>query len=129
MATIGVGVDVVDVARFRLALDRHPRLLGRLFTDAECRDAALRPERLAARFAAKEAVLKALGEGLGAVPWRSIEVARTPEGSPLVRLHGAASALADGRGVQDWHLSLSHTSSTAVAFVVATAREATLSAG
>ncbi len=67
MAIEGVGIDLVDVARFALALERHPRLAERLFTDGERRDAKGRPERLAARFAAKEAVLKTFGVGCTAI--------------------------------------------------------------
>jgi len=122
VSTAGIGVDVVDVARFSLALERHPRLLTRLFTDGECEDAAMRAERLAARFAAKEAVLKALGVGIGVTSWRSIEVTRGDDGAPSVTLHGAALRLAQGRGITGLHLSLSHTATTAVAFCVADGR-------
>ena len=121
MTTLGVGVDLVDVARFALALERHPRIVERLFTDDERRDAQARPERLAARFAAKEAVLKSLRVGLGAAPWHCIEVARAPSGAVSLRLSGPAAALARAQGVDQWHLSLSHTPLTAAAFVVASA--------
>ena len=119
MATVGVGVDVVDVARFALVIERRPGLLARLFTDAERRDAGSRPERLAVRFAAKEAVLKSMSVGLGAASWRSIEVRRDQSGAPHVRLHADAASLAERLGVERLHVSLSHTASTAVAFVVA----------
>ena len=118
MSTVGVGIDIVDVARFTLAIERHPRLVTRLFTDTEQSDAHDRPERLAARFAAKEAVLKTLGSGVGAAPWRSIEIHRGAGGAPSVELHGAALALANERGIDRWHLSMTHTSTTAAAFVV-----------
>lgn len=123
MATLGVGVDIVDVPRFSLALDRHPRIVTRLFTDAERRDAKGRPERLAARFAAKEAVLKTLRVGFGAAPWTSIEVKRDDAGAPTLVLHGRAATLASERGVEQLHVSLSHTSSSAAAFVVGTGAE------
>jgi holo-[acyl-carrier protein] synthase len=116
--TVGVGVDIVDVPRFAAALIRHPRLEERLFTDVERLDARSRPERLAARFAAKEAVLKTLNSGIGAAPWHSIEVHRDPSGAPRVRLSGVAAELAASRGVATLHLSLSHTHQTATAFVV-----------
>ena len=119
MTTLGVGVDIVDVARFALAIQRHPRLAERLFTDAERRDARSRPERLAARFAAKEAVLKTLRVGLGATTWRSIEVRSLPDGAPTIQLHGPAAALAAEQGVGQWHVSLTHTRWSAAAFVVA----------
>jgi holo-[acyl-carrier protein] synthase len=115
---LGVGVDIVDVPRFALALERRPKMLARLFTDAERRDANGRPERLAARFAAKEAVLKTLRVGFGAAPWTSIEVRRDADGAPTVVLHGRAAALASERGVDELHVSLTHTSSSAAAFVV-----------
>ena len=119
MATRGVGVDLVDVERFALALSRHPALAERLFTDDERRDAAQRPERLAARFAAKEAVLKSLRVGVGAAPWRSIEVRRDVNGAPVLRLHAAAAELATRRGVVRWNLSMTHTRLSAAAVVVA----------
>ena len=122
MTTVGIGVDIVDVQRFDLALTRHPALETRLFTPAERRDAAERPERLAARFAAKEAVLKTLGVGLGATSWHSIEIHRDDSGAPSVRLHGTAAELAASRGVGALHVSMSHTDTMAAAFVVASAR-------
>jgi holo-[acyl-carrier protein] synthase len=119
VATRGVGVDVVDVARFALALARRPRIVERLFTEGEQRDARGRADRLAARFAAKEAVMKSFGVGVGAVPWRSIEVAKEPSGRPRVVLHDAAAALAARRGVDAMHLSLTHSDLSAIAMVVA----------
>jgi len=118
MGNVGVGVDVVDVPRFELALQRHPRLIDRLFTTSEQDDASKRPERLAARFAAKEAVLKTLGVGIGATPWKSIEVQKSASGAPHVVLHGEAQELATQLGIRDLLLSMSHTDTTAIAFVV-----------
>lgn len=118
----GVGIDAVDIDRLRRALGRRPRLAQRLFTEAE-RAYAMRAAdpgpRLAARFAAKEAVAKALGVGIGAVSWRDVEVVRADGGAPSLTLAGRAAALAHERGVGHWHLSLSHTDSLAVASVVA----------
>jgi phosphopantetheine--protein transferase-like protein len=119
VATLGVGVDVVDVARFALALARRPRLAERVFTERERADTRLKPERLAARFAAKEAVMKSLGVGLGATPLQSIEVRRAPSGAPSLHLAGAAAQLAHDRGVASWHISLTHTAQTAAAIVIA----------
>ncbi len=124
---VGVGVDLVDVDRFRRVLARRPGLADRLFTAGERADAAAAAdpaERLAARFAAKEATMKALGEGLGAFALRDVEVVRstTPgaaRGRPSLRVSAGAAALADRRGVTRWHVSLSHTASMAVAMVVA----------
>jgi holo-[acyl-carrier protein] synthase len=119
---IGIGTDLVELDRFRLALERTPRIVDRLFSDAECAYARLRPdptERFAARFAAKEAVLKAMGIGLWRCPLREIEVVRAESGQPSIVLHGRAAALADQRGVREWRLTMTHTSRVAQATAVA----------
>ena len=119
---VGIGIDAVEVDRFRRVLDRRPALAGRLFTDAERsgagggRDPA---PRLAARFAAKEAVMKALGVGLGAFAFHEVEVVSLASGAPTLVLTGRAAALADGLGVAGWRVSLTHTDSVAEAVVVA----------
>jgi holo-[acyl-carrier protein] synthase len=121
---IGIGVDLCEVERMRAALARTPRLRDRLFTDAERRYCDLRKdptERYAARFAAKEAVLKAMGLGVGACKWREIEVERADSGAPSVVLHGGAQRLADERGIGVWRLTMTHTSTTAEAIAVALA--------
>ena len=123
MATEGIGIDLVDVERFEAALRRRPRLAHRLFTEGERHDAHDRPERLAARFAAKEAVLKTFGAGLGAAPWQSIEVVLSESGAPSVVLHGAATELAKLAGITTLHLSLTHTRELAAAFVIGTSEE------
>jgi holo-[acyl-carrier protein] synthase len=123
VATVGVGIDVVDVPRFAIVLGRRPRIVERLFTEGEQRDARGKAERLAARFAAKEAVMKSLSVGAGSVPWKSIEVKRAPSGAPSVLLHGAAAELATSRGAYEFHISLTHTAMTAAAFVVASSKE------
>jgi holo-[acyl-carrier protein] synthase len=118
----GIGVDAVDVARFRTVLGRRPGLGRRLFTDAERSYAESGKDpgsRLAARFAAKEAVLKALGVGIGAADFHDVEVVRDDNGAPGLALAGRAARLAAARGVRFWHLSLSHTDLVAVASVVA----------
>jgi len=118
----GIGVDAVDVARFRRLLERRPRLAGRLFSEAERSYATGTADpgaRLAARFAAKEAVWKALGVGLGAAGFRDVEVVRGPDGAPALTLAGRAAVLAAARGVTRWHLSLTHTEAVAVASVLA----------
>ncbi|MGH9100550.1 MAG: holo-ACP synthase [Acidimicrobiales bacterium] len=122
MTTItGVGVDAVDVARFGAALGRRPAIADRLFTDGEQRDGAGDVQRLAARFAAKEATMKALGGGVGSFGWRDVEVVRLDTGQPALHLCAAAAALASRRGVARWHVSLTHTSTVAIAMVVAEA--------
>lgn len=116
---VGTGVDVVEVLRFREALDRHgERLLNRLFTPAEKGICAGRPERLAARFAVKEAVLKALGTGLSQCKWIDVDVSCSPSGAPSVTLSGGALEIARRLGVANCHVSLSHTRTTAVAVAV-----------
>ena len=121
---VGIGVDEVEVARMATVLERTPTFRRRSFTDAETdyadRVPGLAAERFAVRFAAKEAVLKAMGLGVGACKWREIEVARDPETQrPWIELHGAAVTLAEERGITAWHLSLSHTEVRATAFVIA----------
>ena len=123
MAIVGVGIDVVDVPRFEIVLGRRPRIVERLFTEGEQRDARGKAERLAARFAAKEAVMKSLSVGAGSVPWKSIEVKRAASGAPSVMLHGAAAELAAARGADEFHISLTHTAMTAAAFVVASSKD------
>jgi len=118
----GIGVDAVDVGRFRALLERRPGIVGRLFTAGESAYAsrAVDPApHLAARFAAKEAVLKALGVGIGAAGWHEVEVTRGEGGAPGVGLTGRAADLAAERGVARWHLSLTHTDTVAVASVIA----------
>jgi len=120
----GIGIDAVDVARFRAVLERRPAILGRVFTAGERDDTAGGADpapRLAARFAAKEAVFKALGVGLGGAGFHDVEVVRTESGAPRLSLHGRAAALAAAQGVARWHVSLTHTATVAVASVVAEA--------
>ncbi|MDA8313284.1 MAG: holo-ACP synthase [Actinomycetota bacterium] len=117
----GVGVDAVDVARLAAVLDRRPAIAARLFTDQEQRDGHGDAQRLAARFAAKEATMKALGRGIGSVGWHDVEVVRLESGEPSLRLSAAAASLAASRGVGSWHLSLTHTANVAIAMVVAEA--------
>ena len=115
MTIWGVGVDVVDLARFEKALERTPELSARLFTEAE---AALSLESMAGRFAAKEAFVKALKAPAG-MSWQDIEVVTDPQGAPSFALHGAAVARTRELGITGTHLSISHDTSVATAFVVA----------
>ena len=112
---IGVGIDVVDVGRFVEALTRAPGLAARLFTDAEQR---LPPASLAARFAAKEALAKALGAPVG-LHWRDAEVHRGEDGRPHLTVTGTVAARAEQLGVRSTHLSLSHDAGIASAVVIA----------
>ncbi len=119
---IGIGVDLCEVERMRTALARTPTLRQRVFTDAErtyCERRTDPTERFAARFAAKEAVMKAMGVGVGACKWREIEVAKAESGAPSVQLHGGARKLAEGLGITRWLLTISHTHRVAEAIAVA----------
>ncbi len=119
---IGLGIDTVDVGRFRTVLARTPTVADRLFTDTEraygARFADPAP-RLAARFAAKEAVMKALGVGLGAFAFRDVSIVNAPSGAPSLEVRGAAAVLAAELGVSAWRVSLTHTALVAEAVVVA----------
>jgi holo-[acyl-carrier protein] synthase len=112
---VGIGVDVVDVARLAAALERTPSLRDRIFTPGEQRQT--RTESLAARFAAKEAVAKVLGAP--GLPWTDAEVVSEDSGKPRLVVTGSAKQAADALGVASWHLSLSHDGGIATAFVVA----------
>ncbi|MFG2052217.1 holo-ACP synthase [Micromonospora sp. NPDC048935] len=118
---VAVGIDVVLVDRFAGALARTPLLADRLFTTAErhTRSGSPRPpESLAARFAAKEAVAKALGAPAG-LSWHDCEIVADPDGRPWLAVTGTVAAAAEARGVNHWHLSLSHDGGIASAMVVA----------
>jgi holo-[acyl-carrier protein] synthase len=112
---IGVGIDVVDVARFGQTLERTPRLLERLFTESE-RSMAL--SSLAARFAAKEALAKALGAP-GGLHWMDTNVVRGEDGRPHLSISGTVKARATVLGVNELHVSLSHDAGIASAVVIA----------
>jgi holo-[acyl-carrier protein] synthase len=118
----GLGVDIVEIERMREALLRRPRLKERLFSDEErayC-EARNKPEiHYAMRFAAKEAVLKALGTGFSGMRFRDVEVMRDERGRPQPRLSGRAAEVAKAAGVVEMHLSLSFTHTNAVASAVA----------
>lgn len=119
---IGIGTDLVEVERFRTVVARTPTIVDRTFTTAERAYAEAKrdpTERYAVRWAAKEAVMKALGVGLGEVDLKDIEVVRADSGAPSVALHGRAAALASQRGVTSWQLSLTHTDTAAHAIAVA----------
>ncbi len=121
------GIDLVEIERVKRVFRRRPEaFLRRLFTEREREQLKLRgckPEHLAARFAAKEAVLKLLGTGLGPVAFSEVEVLSLPSGEPQVVLHGAAAALAKDLGFREIALSLSHDRRYAVAQAVALAEK------
>ncbi len=115
-----VGIDTVSVDAVRAALDAHgERYLRRVFTEREVAESAGEPERLAARFAAKEATLKALRAGDGGVPWPAMEVRRHPGGHTDLALSGVAAERAAAAGIVDLAVSLTHEAGLASAVVVA----------
>ncbi|MEE3275829.1 MAG: holo-ACP synthase [Actinomycetota bacterium] len=119
---IGIGVDLVDIDRFRESLERTPSLRDRLFRPDERTYAESHVDpagRYAVRFAAKEATLKALGLGLGGMAMSDIEVVRDGLGPPSLVLHGSAAEVAAEAGVTRWLVTLSHTDHVAQATVVA----------
>ena len=120
MVKLTTGVDLVEVARLERAVARHgDRFLKRIFSRRELSLAGGKPTSLAARFAAKEAVAKALCTGIGDVSWLEIEILHGPNKEPLLTLHGSAKKLADEKGLHTWSLSLSHTADHAIAMVTA----------
>jgi len=114
---VGIGVDLVDIARFERSIERTPRLIERLFAPSE---RTLPAHSLAARYAAKEALIKALG-GSDGVRWTDIEVTREASGRPLFALTGTTAEAVAERGITMVHLSLSHDAGLATAYVVAEA--------
>jgi len=112
---IGVGIDVVDVGRFLETLERAPRLRQRLFTPVE---RELPAASLAARFAAKEAIAKAMGAPVG-MRWQDATVHRIAGGPPQVELRGTVAVAAERLGITTWHLSISHDAGIASAMAVA----------
>ncbi|MDR7483071.1 MAG: holo-ACP synthase [Armatimonadota bacterium] len=120
---VGVGVDIVEVARIQRAIARWgDGFVRRIYTAREVEraaGAAVLGPRLAARFAAKEAVMKALGCGWRELAWREIEITNDPQGRPMVHLHGAARRIAAARGIAEVYVALSHTHDHAIANAVA----------
>jgi holo-[acyl-carrier protein] synthase len=114
------GVDMIEVERIDQAILRHgERFFERFFTKQELIDSNGRTTTLAARFAAKEAVAKALGTGIGEVGWLEIEILTGPRREPILRLHGDALRVSRQLGLTRWTISLSHTHEHAVAVAVA----------
>ena len=118
----GIGVDAVEVERFRQVLQRTPSLKARMFTAVELEYVLPHSDpapSLAARFAAREAVMKALGVGLGAFDFHDVWVERAESGQPSLCVTGRAHQLALAQGIAQWHLSITHTAQTAIAYVIA----------
>src|SRR4051794_12465183 len=114
MTILGIGVDVVDLARFTETLERTPTMRSRLFTESERN---LPVESLAGRFAAKEALAKAMGAPAG-LSWQDFEIVNDARGAPSFLLHGAAPERLSALGIVTVHLSISHDTTVATAFVV-----------
>ena len=119
---LGIGIDAVDIDRFRRALDRTPNFRTRVFTADELNGLSGKNDdapSLAARFAAREATMKVLGGGLGACDLHDVSIERQASGQPMLRVTGRALKLALEKGISQWHVSLSHTAQLAVAVVAA----------
>ena len=122
MSPLRSGIDLVEVKRMEnLQESIRTRFLERVFTTAELEFARNSDMHLAGRFAAKEAGAKALGSGIGPVSWQEIEILNGPSGEPLLTLHGDAKKMADGLGLEQWTVSISHTREYALAVAVASA--------
>lgn len=122
MEILGIGVDMVEIARIERALARHENFATRLFSPRErerCRDCARPARRFAACFAAKEAASKALGTGIRGISWQELELLADNMGRPVLHLSGKARELASRMGVKEILVSISHTGETALAFAQA----------
>ena len=118
---LATGVDLIEIARMEEVIARHgKRYLERIYTPAELEQCGKRVESLAGRFAAKEAVVKALGSGIGEVSWKDIEILGDELNAPVLKLYGMAEQKAKEKGLSTWSVSISHSQSHCVAFVVAT---------
>ena len=119
---LSVGVDIIEIARIGRAVTRWgARFLGHVYTDAEIAHCRGRVPELAARFAGKEAISKALGTGLNGIYWCEMEILPDRRGKPHVTLYGHALARAERLGLRQWAISLSHSDEQAIALVVASA--------
>ena len=117
---VSTGIDLVEVKRIQRSVERYGvRFLNRIYTERELAYCSGRADRLAARFAVKEAVGKALGTGIGDIGWKDIEVVNDAQGRPTLVLHSAAEALAGHLSFTQWSISISHTDTHAIGMVVA----------
>jgi holo-[acyl-carrier protein] synthase len=121
MTVLHTGIDMIEVDRLKKAIDRHgEKFLQRIFTESELEQLRDDVPSLTARWAAKEAVAKALHTGIGNVSWQEIEILRGPAREPVLTLYGAAEKISKKEGITQWSVSISHTIDYAVAMVVAT---------
>jgi holo-[acyl-carrier protein] synthase len=117
---MSIGVDVIEINRIGAAAERwQDRFLHRVYTENELRYCRNRAQRLAGRFAAKEAVSKALGVGIRSLRWRDIEILPDRRGKPQVSLHGKAATVAASQDLSEFDVSISHSRSDAIATVIA----------
>lgn len=119
---LGLGIDVVDIDRFRKVLERTPAIRTRLFTSSEISGLSSKMDQvasLAVRFAAREATMKVLGVGIGAIDLHDVSIERQDSGEPVLLVTGRAKELAKAKGIANWFVSLSHTGHVAVAVVAA----------
>ncbi len=118
------GIDLIEISRLENLNEQiKPRFLRRVFTPEELNEVGSSSTSLAGRFAAKEAVAKALGTGIGPVSWQDIEIRRGPGGEPLLELHGNAQRLAEEQALDCWSISISHTQTHAIAMAVALGKQ------
>jgi len=117
---VATGIDLIEINRVRETIARHgSRFLQRVYTPTELLEAGELPGSLAARFAAKEAVGKALGTGIGPISWLEVEILHGSARQPELHLHGVAQSIAMNQNLTVWSISLSHTETHAIAMVVA----------
>ncbi|MGL4513647.1 MAG: holo-ACP synthase [Lacipirellulaceae bacterium] len=124
MAIVGIGADIIECLRIAQMIERHGELfIARVYTEHEiayCSERKAATQHYAGRWAAKEAVLKALGTGwVKGIGWRDVEVRNAPSGAPSVRFHGGAREVLERSGIQRVHLSISHCRSHATAYAIA----------
>ena len=124
LQSISVGIDLIEINRIAKTLERFgDRFLQRIYTESEILYCRGRAPQLAARFAAKEAVMKALGTGARGLAWKEIEITRKPSGQPQVKLHGKAAEIAEKLKIQDIAISISHAREYATASVIGQSHE------
>ncbi|KAB3533560.1 holo-ACP synthase [Alkaliphilus serpentinus] len=119
----GTGIDIIEIERIKRAMERSPKFIERLFTQGEIillKENQLKPSSVAGFFAAKEAVLKALGTGLRDIQWRDIEIYKDELGKPYIKLHNNALNIAYSRDITEIHISISHSRGDAIAQAIAT---------
>ena len=119
MQRLRTGIDLIEIDRISEIIHQYgDRFLRRIYTEQELAEVGSSPDSLSARFAAKEAVAKALGTGIGKVSWQDIEILRGPAREPQLHLHGNAAILAQEQGLVEWAISLTHSRTHAIAVVV-----------